>query len=245
MDIENHLTIHEASELLRSRKVSAVELAEAYRQRIEQLEPSLKAFTTTTAELSLKQAESADQMYKHGKATPLTGIPMAIKDAFCTAGVRTTCSSRMLENFIPSHDATVISRLKDVGMVMLGKTNMDEFAMGSSTENSAFFITHNPWDTTRVPGGSSGGSAAAVAAGEAVYALGSDTGGSIRQPASFCSIVGLKPTFGRVSRYGLVAYASSLDQAGPMTRNVTDAALVLNTIAGRDASDACRTTSKD
>jgi len=242
LSIKKYLTIHEASELLNNREISAVELAMAHLQIIETLEPNLKAFTTITAELSLKQAEDADQRLKRGESTPLTGVPVAIKDAFCTAGVRTTCSSRMLENFVPSYDATAIKKLKGAGMVMLGKTNMDEFAMGSSTENSAFFTTHNPWDTSRVPGGSSGGSAVAVAAGEAIYALGSDTGGSIRQPASFCSIVGLKPTYGRVSRFGLVAYASSFDQAGPMTQDVTDAALVLGAIAGHDASD---TTSAD
>jgi len=238
LEIKSCLTIHEVGKLLKKKEVSAVELAESCLQRIEKLEPHLKAFTTVTAELALKQAEEADRKFKHGEATPLTGVPAAMKDLLCTMGVRTTCSSHILESFAPPYDATVIKKLKDAGMVMLGKTNMDEFAMGSSTENSAFFVTHNPWDTARVPGGSSGGSAAAVAAGETVYALGSDTGGSIRQPAGFCSIVGLKPTYGRVSRFGLIAYASSLDQIGPMTRDVTDAALVMNTIAGHDAGDA-------
>ena len=238
MEIKKYLTISEANKLLSNREISSVELATACLQRIEELEPSVKAFTTVTSELSLKQAEEADKRLKNGDCTPLTGVPAAIKDVLCTAGVRTTCSSRMLENFVPPYDATVITKLKDAGMVMLGKTNMDEFAMGSSTENSAFFPTHNPWDKTRVPGGSSGGSAAAVAAGEAVYALGSDTGGSIRQPAGFCSVVGLKPTYGRVSRFGLVAFASSLDQIGPMTQNVTDAAIVMNAIAGYDANDS-------
>ena len=238
MEIKKHLTIHEASSLLRKREISSVELTKTYLQRIEELEPKLKAFTTVTAEASLQQAAEADQKLKCGEGTQLTGVPAAIKDVLCTADVRTTCSSRMLENFVPPYNATVIKKLKDAGMVMLGKTNMDEFAMGSSTENSAFFTTHNPWNEAYVPGGSSGGSAAAVAAGEAIYALGSDTGGSIRQPASFCSIVGLKPTYGRVSRFGLIAYASSLDQVGPMTRDVTDAALVLNAIAGHDASDS-------
>ena len=238
MEIKNYLTIHETSELLRKGEVSSVELANAFLQKIEKLEPAVKAFTTITAESSLKQAAVADQKLKDGNGTPLTGIPAAMKDVLCTAGIRTTCSSRMLENFVPPYDATVVKKLKDAGMVMLGKTNMDEFAMGSSTENSAFFATHNPWDPSRVPGGSSGGSAASVAAGEAVYALGSDTGGSIRQPAGFCSIVGIKPTYGRISRFGLVAFASSLDQIGPMTQDVTDAAIVMNAIAGHDARDA-------
>jgi len=242
LEIKNSFTIYEASQLLKKRELSAVELTESYLQRIERQEPDLKAFTTITAELALRQAAEADQRLQCGEGTPLTGIPAAMKDVLCTSGVRTTCSSRMLENFIPPYDATVITRLKDAGMVMLGKTNMDEFAMGSSTENSAFFATHNPWDKMRVPGGSSGGSAAAVAGGEAVYALGSDTGGSIRQPAGFCSIVGLKPTYGRVSRFGLIAYASSLDQVGPMTQNVTDAALVMNAIAGHDVSDSTSVT---
>lgn len=202
------------------------------------MEGKIRAFVTLTEELALRQAEDADRKLSKGEKSPLLGIPALIKDVICTKGIRTTCSSRMLENFIPPYDATVIERLKAQGMVLLGKANMDEFAMGSSTENSAFFPTHNPWDLSRVPGGSSGGSAAAVAADETIYALGSDTGGSIRQPAGFCNIVGLKPTYGRVSRFGLVAFASSLDQIGPMTKDVTDCALVMNAIAGYDPRDS-------
>jgi aspartyl-tRNA(Asn)/glutamyl-tRNA(Gln) amidotransferase subunit A len=238
LDTDLNLTIHEARSLLSSGQASSVELTRAYLEKIGRLEPKLMALTTVTAELAMQQAQEADMRIAGGTDGPLTGVPAVIKDVLCTAGVRTTCSSRMLENFVPPYDATVIKKLKQAGMVMLGKSNMDEFAMGSSTENSAFFTTHNPWDNGRVPGGSSGGSAAAVSSGEAVYALGSDTGGSIRQPAGFCSIVGLKPTYGRVSRYGLVAFASSLDQIGPMTRDVEDAALVMNAIAGFDDCDS-------
>jgi len=232
------VTIHEASRLLKEKKISSVELTRDYLERIRHLEPKVRAFVTVTDELALEQARKADELIAAGKVNPLTGIPIAIKDVICTRGIKTTCSSKMLENFVPPYDATVMEKLNACGAVMVGKANMDEFAMGSSTENSALFVTHNPWDLSRVPGGSSGGSAVAVAAGEAVCALGSDTGGSIRQPAGFCSVVGLKPTYGRVSRYGLVAFASSLDQIGPLTQDVTDCALLLNAIAGHDRRDS-------
>ncbi len=232
------LTIHEAAELLRRREITSLELTESVLHRIQETEPRLHAFITITADLALAQARQADERLDRGEAHPLTGVPAAIKDIICTKGVRTTCGSRMLENYIPPYDATVIERLRRVGMVMVGKTNMDEFAMGSSGENSAFGPTHNPWDLERVPGGSSSGSAAAVAAHQCIYSLGSDTGGSIRQPAALCSVVGLKPTYGRVSRYGLVAFASSLDQIGPITKDVRDAALVLGVIAGHDPLDS-------
>ncbi len=234
----NQLTIHEAHRLLKAEELSSVELTSACLERIQQLEPEVHALVTVTEELAIKQAQKADQLLAAGNTSPLTGIPAVIKDNMCTKGIRTTCSSKMLENFIPPYDATVVAKLNDCGVVVVGKANMDEFAMGSSTEHSALFPTHNPWDLSRVPGGSSGGSAVAVAAGETIYALGSDTGGSIRQPAGFCSVTGLKPTYGRVSRYGLVAFASSLDQIGPLTQDVTDCALVLNAIAGYDARDS-------
>jgi len=232
-------TIHEANQLLKSRKLSSVELTRACLERIKEAEPKVHALVTVTDQLALKQAEKADRLLaKKDNHNPLTGIPALVKDNMCTRGVRTTCSSNILANFVPPYDATVVEKLNNAGAVILGKANMDEFAMGSSTENSALFTTGNPWDLSRVPGGSSGGSAAAVAAGEAIYALGSDTGGSIRLPAGFCNVVGLKPTYGRVSRYGLVAFASSLDQIGPLTQDVTDCALVLNAIAGYDSRDS-------
>lgn len=234
----HQLTIHEAHDLLKRREISSVELTQAMLNRIGSVEDRVKAFVTVTPELAIQQAKEADKRIAQGDATPLTGIPVQIKDVILTNGVRTTCSSKMLENFVPIYDATVVTKLKSNGMVMLGKGNTDEFAMGSSTENSAFFTTHNPWDLERVPGGSSGGPAAAVAADEAIYSLGSDTGGSIRQPAALCGIVGMKPTYGRVSRYGLVAFASSLDQIGPFTKDVTDCALVMNAISGHDSKDS-------
>ncbi len=231
-------TIHEASRLLKNKEISSVELTGAYLERIRQLEPKVHALVTVTDGLALEQARKADALLAAGDANPLTGIPVVIKDNMCTRGIRTTCSSKMLQNFVPPYDAAVVEKLNGGGAVTVGKANMDEFAMGSSTENSALFVTCNPWDLSRVPGGSSGGSAVSVAAGEAICALGSDTGGSIRQPAGFCSVVGLKPTYGRVSRYGLVAFASSLDQIGPLAQDVTDCAILLNAIAGYDRRDS-------
>jgi aspartyl-tRNA(Asn)/glutamyl-tRNA(Gln) amidotransferase subunit A len=233
-----NLTITEARGLLTKREISSQELTRAVLDRIEAVDGKVKAYITVIGDEAMAAAAAADQRIAAGEGSPLTGIPVCIKDVLTTRGIRTTCSSRMLEKFVPPYDAHVVERLKAAGAVAVGKSNMDEFAMGSSNENSAFFPTHNPWDLTRVPGGSSGGSAAATAAGECVFAVGSDTGGSIRQPAALCGVVGIKPTYGRVSRYGLVAFASSLDQVGPIARSVEDTAIVLNAIAGYDLRDS-------
>ena len=232
------LTIHEAQALLASKDISAAALTESILARIEAVEPVVDAYITICRETAHKEARAADRKIAAGKAGPLTGIPIAIKDLICTKGHPTTCASKMLADFTPPYDATVMEKLYESGAVMTGKVNMDEFAMGSSTENSAFKTTKNPWDIKRIPGGSSGGSAAAVAADMCLGALGSDTGGSIRQPASHCGVVGVKPTYGRVSRYGLVAFASSLDQIGPITKDVTDAAILLAAISGYDPRDS-------
>ena len=232
------LTIRDARNLLDTKQVSSVELTQAVLDRIQSVDGRVQAFVTVTADVALEQARRADERIAAGDTGPLTGIPMQLKDNLSTRGIATTCSSRMLRDFVPTYDATVTNRLYAEGAVLVGKGNLDEFAMGSSTENSALFTTRNPWDLERVPGGSSGGPAASVAAGESLFALGSDTGGSIRQPAALCGVVGLKPTYGLVSRYGLVAFASSLDQIGPLTKDVTDAALVLNAIAGHDSLDS-------
>ncbi|MFZ4847543.1 MAG: Asp-tRNA(Asn)/Glu-tRNA(Gln) amidotransferase subunit GatA [Caldilinea sp.] len=232
------LTLHAAWAALQRGDFSAVELTQSLLDRIAQVDGQVNAYLTVTAELALAQAAAADDRRSRGETAPLLGIPLAVKDVLCTEGVRTTCGSRILEHFIPPYTATAVHRLAAAGMVLLGKTNTDEFAMGSSTENSGYFPTHNPWDLARVPGGSSGGSGAAVAAQMAMAALGSDTGGSVRLPASYCGVVGLKPSYGRVSRYGLVAYGSSLDQIGVLAKDVRDAALLLGVIAGQDPHDS-------
>ncbi len=238
MDKLYQLTIHKLSQLLRRREISSVELTQSLLARISEMEDKIHACVTINESMALKQAEEADNRLRNADRNPLVGIPFLVKDIICTKGIRTTCSSKMLENFIPPYDASVIKKLKAANAVILGKTNMDEFAMGSSTEYSAFFATHNPWDLTCVPGGSSGGSAAAVAIDEAIFALGTDTGGSVRQPAGFCGVVGLKPSYGRVSRYGLIAFASSLDQIGPICKDTTDCSLIMNCIAGHDKQDS-------
>ena len=232
------LTLSQTLAGLRARDFSAAELARAYLVRIEALDPALRAFVTLTPERALADAARADALRAAGEERPLLGVPLAIKDVLSTTGVETTCASRILRGYVPVFSATVVERLEAAGMVLLGKTNMDEFAMGSSTENSGFFETRNPWNTDRVPGGSSGGSAAAVAARLAAGALGTDTGGSIRQPGAFCGLAALKPSYGRVSRYGLIAFGSSLDCPGPLARTVEDVARILQAIAGYDARDS-------
>ena len=235
----NGLTAHELHAKLVNKEVSSVEITEAVYKRIDEVEDRVKAFVTLTKDGALAKAGEVDARIARGEDIgPLEGIPVVIKDNMCTEGVLTTCSSKMLHNFVPPYNATVVEKLHSAGAVVIGKANMDEFAMGSSTENSRFFTTRNPWNTDCVPGGSSGGSAAAVAADETIYSLGSDTGGSIRQPASFCGVVGLKPTYGTVSRYGLIAFASSLDQIGPFSKDITDCAQVFNVIAGHDERDS-------
>lgn len=237
------LSIHKARTLLEKGELHSVDLTRSVLDRIQSIDERVKAYLTLAGDRAMEQAKEADARWERYRgsgtnAPPLLGIPMAIKDEICTLGVRTTAGSKILGNFVPPYNATVMEKLNDAGGILLGKTNQDEFAMGSSTENSRFFTTRNPWDLARVPGGSSGGSAAAVAADEALFALGTDTGGSVRQPAAFTGTVGVRPTYGRVSRYGVIAFASSLDQVGPITKDVRDAALILQTIAGYDSKEA-------
>ncbi len=231
-------TILQARDDLKNKKYSACELLEAIYNRIDSVEEKVRSYIHLSKELALEQAKEADARLASGDDAPLLGIPIALKDLICTKGSRTTCGSKILDNFVSPYDATVVKKLKEAGAVIIGKTNMDEFAMGSTTESSAYYPTANPWDLSRTPGGSSGGSAAAVAANECIAALGSDTGGSIRQPASFCGVTGLKPTYGRVSRFGLVAFASSFDQIGPVTKTVADAAYLSGIICGNDPMDS-------
>ena len=234
----HELTIHELQDKLRAGETTAAEINASVFSRIDAVDPNLHAYILLMRKQAAAEAERADAEIRRGEIKPLTGIPIALKDIFCTRGIRTTCGSRILENFTPPYDATVVEKLRTAGAVFIGKTNMDEFAMGSSTETSYFGITRNPWDPDRIPGGSSGGSAAAVAADECIAAIGSDTGGSIRQPAALCGIVGMKPTYGRVSRFGLIAFASSLDQIGPFTKDVEDCAILMNVIAGYDPRES-------
>jgi len=232
------MTATDLAEMLREKKVSSVEITRSVIDRMDAVEPKINSYVNPAPEQALEMAENADQRLASGDDDPLTGIPIAVKDNMCIRGRKTTCGSRILANFVPPYDATVVSRLRDAGMVILGSANMDEFAMGSSNESSCWGPTRNPWDLERIPGGSSGGPAAAVASGAAVVSLGSDTGGSIRLPASFCGVLGMKPTYGAVSRYGLVAFASSLDQIGPFARDTSDLALLLNVICGHDPMDS-------
>jgi aspartyl-tRNA(Asn)/glutamyl-tRNA(Gln) amidotransferase subunit A len=232
------MTASELSGLISAREITSTELTEAYLKRIDSIDSRLNAYVTVHKELAMEMAQNADRLIGANEYGPLTGVPIAVKDNMCLNGHRTTCASKILRNFHPPYDATVISKIKDMGMVILGSTNMDEFAMGSSTENSAWGAVRNPWDLEAIAGGSSGGAAASVSARETVVAVGSDTGGSIRQPSSFCGVSGMKPTYGAVSRYGLVAFASSLDQIGPVARDVKDLALLLNLICGHDPYDS-------
>ena len=238
----HELTIHELQQKLRSGETTAVDLVESVIGRIDEVEDKTRSYITVLRNSAREEAFRADEEIRQGKGGPLTGIPVALKDIVCTKGVRTTCGSKILHDFIPPYDATVVERLRGAGALFIGKTNMDEFAMGSSTETSYFGVTRNPWDLERIPGGSSGGSATAVAADECIASLGSDTGGSIRQPAALCGVVGMKPTYGRVSRYGLVAFASSLDQIGPFTKDVEDCAIMMNVIAGYDPRESTSVT---
>ena len=238
----NTLSVHQLSELMEKKELSCLELTSAYLNRISQVEDTIRAFVTVTQEEALEQAKAIDEKRSQGeKLSPLAGIPMAIKDDICTQGIKTTGASKILYNYIPPFDATAVERLKKAGAILVGKSNMDEFSMGFSTENSGFYKTRNPFDQDAVPGGSSGGAAAAVAAGEAAFALGSDTGGGVRQPAAFCGVIGMKPTYGYVPRTGLISHASSLDQIGPISRDMTDLALILNSICGHDHRESTST----